>query len=122
MHLSWFHFSYVAADVELFFIRAIFTVRLSVKGVDGNQAGQGSWLYLKNYCVHPVYRSILIRSWEKFLAPDSAGYDVADQRISFWQIRGEVHFFPFVLLFYAQTREAEVRPNGISTYEVYLAV
>lgn len=122
MHLRWFDFSDVTADVELFFIRAIFTVELSVKGVNGNQAGLNTWLYFKNYCVHPVYRSILIRSWEKFLAPDSAGYDVADQRISFWQIRGEVHFFPFVLLFYAQTRKAEVRPNSIRSHEVNLAI
>jgi hypothetical protein len=122
LHFRRLDFSDVTADVELFFIRAIFTVELSVKGVNGNQAGLNTWLDFKNYCVHPVYWSILIRSWEKFLAPDSAGYNVADQRISFWQIRGKVHFFPFVLLFNAQTRKAEIRPNGIRSHEVDLAI
>ena len=84
LRFCWFDFSDVTADVELFFFRAIFTVELSVKGVNGNQAGLNTWLDFKNYCMHPVYWTILIRSWEKFLTPDSTGYDVADQRISFW--------------------------------------
>ena len=49
MRFGWLDFSDVTADVELLFILAIFTVELSVKGVNWYQASLRTWLNFKNY-------------------------------------------------------------------------
>ena len=59
--------------------------------------------------MHPIDWSIIFAlAREEFFTPDSTSHDIADKRVPFWEISGEVHLLPLVLLLDAEARETEV--------------
>ena len=59
--------------------------------------------------MHPIDWSIIFAlAREEFFAPDSTSHNIADKRVSFWEISGEVHLLPLVLLLDAEARKTEV--------------
>ena len=59
--------------------------------------------------MHPIDWSIIFAlAREEFFAPDSTSHNIADKRVSFWEISGEVHLLPLVLFLDAEAWETEV--------------
>jgi len=58
--------------------------------------------------MHPEHGAIFRASREKLLTSDSASHNIAHKRVALGQVGSEIHFLPFVPLFYAEPREAEV--------------
>jgi len=58
--------------------------------------------------VHSENWSVFFSSLKEFFAANCTRNYVADERITLRQVRGEIHFFPFVPLFYAETRKSEI--------------
>jgi hypothetical protein len=79
---------------------------------------KGGVLLFEYNCMHSVHWAIVIASWEKSLALDCAGHNVADQGVFLWQVSGEVHFLPLEPLSNPQAREPEVRTYCVSLHEV----
>jgi len=80
--------------------------------------GQARMLLLQDDRVHPIHRAICGAVGKEFLALDSGGNNVADQRIFLGQVGGEVHLLPLEALADAQPWEAEVAAYGGALDEV----
>lgn len=72
--------------------------------------------------MHPIDGAWLATWCEKLLTPHSTCNDVADERIPFWEVSSEIHFLPFISLFYSEPRETEVGANCVGTNEINLPV
>lgn len=118
----WLDLSDVAADVELFLFRTVLTRNLPVEWICGHQASGVARLQLENYSVHSVHRSVLFASLKELFAANCAGYYITHQRVTLRQVSGEIHFFPFIPLFYAETGKSEIRADSVGTYKVHLAI
>ena len=98
----------MAADVELFGLglnkvilwvplaasARLLTSRYRLLNGIGSSILSGS---LQDYSMHTINgATILVLPREEFLTTHCTGYNIADQRVSLWQVCSEVHLLPIV--------------------------
>lgn len=79
-------------------------------------------LALQDDSVHSENRTFFGLAWEKLLTSHGTRNNIANQRITFRQISGKVHLFPFIALFNPETGETKVTPYCIGSDEVDLSI
>jgi len=73
-------------------------------------------------CMHTKDWAFQWRVREELFTLNSTGYNVAHQRILLREVCGEVHLFPFKLLFNAKPWKAKIRADAITLDKVQLPI
>ena len=90
----------MAANVKLFSLTVVSGLR-AIKRILRHHADLRASFYFEDDGVHAEHWAVLRATGEELLAADSAGDDVADERVALGQIGSEIHFLPLVSLLYA---------------------